>query len=105
METIFQSFIQIIDQIDWSCLVSLRRCSELLRLKIDQLENNIPQYIDDDWFSQPQNIPLSYKLRILRGIRRKILKCIEDVETENLQHAQDPSEDRMSNISDYTSDS
>ena len=101
MENIFQNFIQIIDQIDWSCLVSLRRCSELLRIKIEQLDDSIPTYIDDDWWNLPQCIPLSYKLRILRSIRKKILKCIEDVETDNLQHAQDPNEDR---ITDYSSD-
>jgi hypothetical protein len=102
METILQEFIQIIDHIDWSCLNSLRRCSELLRLKIELLDNSIPEYIDDNWWNQPQCIPLSYKLRMLRSIHKKILKCIEDVETDNLQHAQDPDEDK---ITDYASDS
>jgi hypothetical protein len=101
MENILQQLVQIIDQIDWSCLVSLRRCSEILRIKIDHLDDSIPEYIDDDWFSLPQNIHLSYKLRLLRNIRKKIQKYIEEVELENLQHAQDPNEDR---ITDYSSD-
>lgn len=101
METILQEFIQIIDHTDWSCLESLRRCSELLRIKIELLDDSISTYIDDDWWNQPQCIPLSYKLRMLRSIRKKVLKCIEDVETDNLQHAQDPDEDQ---VTDYVSD-
>jgi len=30
-----------------------------------------------------------------------VLKCIEDVETDNLQHAQNPDEDQ---VTDYVSD-
>jgi hypothetical protein len=101
METILQEFIQIIDHIDWSSLITLRRCSELLRIKIELLEDSIPDYIDDDWWNQPQHILLSYKLRRLRSIRSKVLKCIEDVETDNLQHAQNPDEDQ---VTDYVSD-
>ena len=37
----------------------------------------------------------------IRGFHRKILKCIEDVETENLQHAQNPDDDQLSEVSDY----
>jgi len=95
MENILQEFIQIIDHIDWSSLITLRRCSELLRIKIELLEDSIPDYIDDDWWNQPQRILLSYKLRMLRCIHSKVLKCIEDVETDNLQHAQNPDEDQV----------
>ena len=65
MDNILRNFVNMIYQIDWSSLPSLRRCSELFRIKIDALEATIPAEIDDDLFSLPQNIPLSYKLRIL----------------------------------------
>jgi len=101
MENILQSFVKIIDQIDWSCLYSLRRCSEILRLKIEHLDNSVPDDIDDDWFSQPQNVPLSFKLRLLRNLHKKIKQYVEEVELEHIQHAQDPNEDR---ITDYSSE-
>ena len=94
-------FVNLIDRIDWSSLSSLKRCSELLRIKIDTLEDSIPEYIDDDWFSLPQNVPLSYKLRILRDLRKKIQKCIEDVETDLYQDSQDSNEVDSQEVTDY----
>jgi len=101
MENILQEFIQIIDHINWSCLIALRRCSEVLRIKIDLLEHSIPDEVYEEWWNEPQHINLSFKLRMLSSIRKKVLKCIEDVETDNLQHAQDPDEDQLT---DYVSD-
>jgi len=74
---------------------------EILRLKIEHLDNSVPDDIDDDWFSQPQNVPLSFKLRLLRNLHKKIKQYVEEVELEHIQHAQDPNEDR---ITDYSSE-
>jgi hypothetical protein len=45
--------IYLLDSIDWSSLSNLQLCSEKLRTKINNLEDAIPENIDDDWFSLP----------------------------------------------------
>jgi len=93
--------ISVLDSIDWSNLSSLQVCSENLRTKINNFEDSIPEQIDDDWFSLPQNIPLSFKLRLLKHLEKKINKFLDELSTEQLQDAQDPNDIDEESIEDY----
>ena len=62
MDQGMSQLIYLLDSINWSSSTSLNLCSSALRTKINNLEDSIPEIIDDDWFSLPQNIPLSFKL-------------------------------------------
>ena len=93
--------IYLLDNIDWSSITSLQLCSEKLRTKINNLEDSIPENIDDDWFSLPQNIPLSFKLRLLKHLEKKVNKFLEELQTEQLQEAQDPNDVDEESIEDY----
>jgi hypothetical protein len=93
--------IYLLDSIDWSNLSSLQVCSENLRTKINNLEDVIPENIDDDWFSLPQNTPLSFKLRLLKHLEKKINKFLDELDNEQLQDAQDPNDIDEESIEDY----
>jgi hypothetical protein len=93
--------IYLLDSIDWSSITSLHLCSEKLRTKINSLEDSIPENIDDDWFSLPQNIPLSFKLRLLKHLEKKVNKFLEELQNEQLQEAQDPNDVDEESIEDY----
>jgi hypothetical protein len=98
-QTLIQ-FANVIESIDWSNLSNLRSCSEILRTKIEQYEDSIPNDIDDDWFNLPQNVPLSFKLRLFRDLLKKIQKFIEELEIEILNDSQDPNDDSL-DVTDY----
>ncbi|KAG6776220.1 hypothetical protein POTOM_019726 [Populus tomentosa] len=63
-----------------------RRSPDKIQERIDYHESRIPDEIDDDWFSQPANIPLSYKLKFLRRIKKNLLKVLDEAENDS----QDP---------------
>jgi len=93
--------IYLFDSIDWSSISSLQLCSSKIRTKINDLEDSIPEYIEDDWFSLSQNIPLSFKLRLLKHIEKKVNKFLDELQTEQLQDAQDPNDIDEESIEDY----
>jgi len=98
-QTLIQ-FVNVIESIDWFNLSHLRSCFEILRTKIEHHEDSIPNDIDDDWFSLPQNIPLSFKFRLFRDLLKKIQKFIEELEIEILNDSQDPNDDSL-DVTDY----
>jgi len=93
--------ICLLDSIDWSNLVSLQLCSEKLRTMINIHEDSIPEDIDDEWFSLPQNVPLSFKLRLFKHLEKKIDKFINELQTEQHQDAQDPNDIDSESIDEY----
>ena len=92
MDQGMSQLIYLLDNIDWSSITSLQLCSEKLRTKINNLEDSIPENIDDDWFSLPQHSPLSFKLRLLKHVEKKVNKFLEELQNEQLQEAQDPND-------------
>jgi len=101
MDQGMSQLIYLLDSINWSSNTSLNLCSSAIRTKINSLEDSIPEIIDDDWFSLPQNIPLSFKLRLLKHLEKKINKFLDELDTEQLQDAQDPNDIDEESIEDY----
>jgi hypothetical protein len=101
MEQGMSQLTYLLDSIDWSSLASLQLCSEKLRTTIIIHEDSIPEDIDDEWFSLPQNVPLSFKLRLFKHLEKKINKFIDELQTEQLQDAQDPNDIDEESIGEY----
>lgn len=89
----------MIDQIHWFSISSLRQIHTVLSMKIDQLTPDIPSDQEDDYFTQPRNIALSFRLRLLNSLLHKISKYIKEIGEDS----QDPNAIDSEDILNYPS--